>query len=1128
MALQFWLGGQRSDKSNKLLKYVCNEAKNNPNTDYLVVVPEQFGLATQKEYVLASDNKGILNIDVLSFMRLAHRINDEVGSYDSTVTTLDDMGKNLLLQLLASENKDELTAFSDNIDRLGTITKLKSMISEFMQYGITPDRVDEMINTANIKNRSLLAAKLSDVNFLYRKFLEYKQDKYTTTEETLSRVSSIIHKSNTIKNSVIIFDGFTGFTPVQNRLIATLLEYAKDIHVALLYEEGSDLFALSKHTINSLEKMASDRQVVVRNPYIGKDIYDEPEKGIIVGATPDEEIRLVACKIRRLVKEKGLRYRDIAIVTGDLEGYRNVCYKALSRNDIPFFYDKTQPMLLNPFVEYIRSLLSIFADNYSYEAMFRFLKSGLTTYTREDIDLLDNYCVAAGVKGYKKWHERFTFIPNSHTPEQVVKAENIRESVICNIDKFVEELKLPDNSVFNAARKCSVYDYTVALYKVIELEGIEDKLKDMSDRFKEVGDSYSASEYSQVYIKIMKSLEEIVELISDEMVDIRTYTELINAGLDSIRIGIPPKGADCVLVGDLTRSRLEDIKVLFIVGANEGVIPAKSNGSGVINESDREFLTENVEKLVIAPTIREDTFTQRLYLYMALNKPTEKVFLSYSRMGNDGKAAMPSYIIRKIRNENNGITIEELSDNSNKRLDSMENAFSEMLTLVTKVINGEASEEERSLAKELIKLFLGDDNYSDRTKNVLINVLTNIEVSDDNSIGKAIANILYGKKITSNITRLESYANCAYQYFLKYGLSLKERERFSFEARNLGNIFHDSLSEYSRLIEKNGYDWSSIPEGKELKLMDEAVETTVAKLHEASLYSSARTAYMVNRIKRIMGRTAEVITGQVKNGEYVPKYFEIDFEQMDSINSLKFKLSEDEEMKLRGRVDRIDVCENDDRVYVKIIDYKSSGKSIDLAAIYEGRQLQLLVYLNAALEHETNRMRMAGKTDIEVIPAGVLYYHIEDPVIAGDGDDSNEHIRDRIMEELKLTGLLNGDDNGEAINLMDKNLEEGGKSVVVKASRKKDGELGSSKDIVAGEDINTLQKYINEKITDIGKRIVDGDISVPIPDGVDRITKPNCEYCDYKSICINRMQESEAGVIAEVDPMEMIRNKVKG
>lgn len=1110
MALKFWLGGVRSDRTQRLTEYILNEAEKNSGINYLIVVPEQFVLSTQRAFVTGSANKGILNVDVLSFTRLAHRISDEVGSYDLTVTTLDDMGKNLILQLIANGNSDRLSVFAENVDKLGYIGKIKSIMSEFMQYGISPDTVDSMIDSAAKSGKNMLAGKLRDVNFLYRSFLDYIKDKYTTTEETLAGISKIIYQSDTVKNSVIVFDGFTGFTPVQLQFIGTLLEYALDIHVSLMYEDQNgqqaegdikehELFYLSKRTINQLEKLASDRHVIVTKPYRAEDIYKPAKKRLFVGMNAEEEVKMAAMRVRDLVMKHGYRYKDIAIVTGDIEGYRHAIERILPRYDIPYFIDRTQPLLLNPFVEYIRAIISIYSDNYSYEAMFRFIKSGLAPIETIDAAKLDNYCIATGVKGYTQWHSRFIKRTGRTDENGVLEMEKIRDGLIGRLDDFSRQIMESSDDaegVMTAGTKATVKVFATALYHMIVHDDIENKLRAMSDKFLNDGNLEASEEYRQIYIRVMNILDELVELIPNEKIDIRSFGNLIDAGLDSIRVGIAPKGADYIQVGDLTRSRINSVKALFIIGANEGVIPKAAPSGGIISENEREFLLSENEKIVMAPTAREDAYSQRLYLYMAMDKPIDVLYISYAKMTMNGKTQMPSYIIRQVRRENPDVILEEMPEMSAEELYCTEDIFECLSVLLRKLLYDSITEPEYAYAKKLLKYLMSQEEHKDRVNRLISDVILRNALSDNDSIGSAIAEAIYGKKLIGSVTRLEVYANCAYQYFLKYALKLCDREIFSFEAKDMGTIFHDSLSEYSQLINKSGANWADISDEKIEEYMDKAVETTVAKQQMGALYSNARTEYMVERIKKIMRRTASVISYQVREGEFTPKYFEVGFEQLDSFDSLNIRLSDDQYMKLLGRIDRVDTCEKDDVTYVKIIDYKSSSKKMDFAAIYEGRQLQLLVYLNAAIENE-----VALKSGNNVVPAGVLYYHIDNPVIEEQGESDDETIRSQIVNQLKLKGLINSDENGMAIELIDRKIAAGEASDVVNAKHKKDGGFCKSTDIISGSEFDILSRFVSKKISMIGKGILSGDISVPVADGRTRLTNPDCTYCEYKPLC---------------------------
>lgn len=1125
MSLKFWLGGATSDKSRQMMKFILEDAERNPGRQYLVVVPEQFSLSTQRELVLNSPNLGILNIDVLSFTRLAHRISDEVGSFAPDVTTLDEMGKSLIIGMLAAANRKELTVFGNDLDKLGVTDKLKSIISEFMQYGISVERAYEISDLAAADSHNLLAGKLHDVAFLYDRFKEYIKDKYTTVEDTLDAVSALVPRSDTIKNSVIVFDGFTGFTPVQNKLIGVLLEYALSVNVALLYDDciqenspstsirEHELFYLSRHTMDQLGRMADERHVIIEDPYkacnsnknnirnsnndiVYTDKITTPELNnievsLFAGSNPDEEIQMVFNRIVKLVRDMGYHYKDVAILTGDMESYRHPIEREFTKHNVPYFVDRTEPVLLNPFIEYIRSFLSIFADNYDISSVFGFLKSYLTDISDSQIDILENYCIAANIKGYKAWHQRFDVHTRTVGADELLILNDIREKLVARFDDFTGSLGA--GRQINAGSIYSVRDFSTALYKMIESDEIEDKLRAGADAFLEAGNRKSATEYEKIYVQIMNVLDELCELIPDEMTDIRGFAALLNAGFDSIRIGSVPMGMDYIQIADLTRSRLGNIKALFIVGANDGVIPRAAVSSGIINESEREYLVSSIDKLTLAPTAREDIFTQRLYIYMAVNKPTQKLFVSYSRISSSGKSLLPSYIIRKLKSAFD-VRIETKSGLCDNYPDDAE-AFDDLTDMLYPALRGTIDVQKGARVKELLKYFIRKEEYKERLTHMIKNALLQ-EGGKGDSIGSALAHALYGKRIVTSITRLEAYANCAYRYFLEYGLTLREREIFSFEARDMGNIFHDSMKTYSQMMQENHRSWADISEDEINETMDKAVDAVIEKYREEKLSTSARYAYMENRIRKIMRRSASVVSKQIRKGKFTPKYFEVDFDELTDNDTLSVRLSDEDIMRLRGRIDRVDTCETDDGIYIRVIDYKSSNHEMDLAAVYEGRQLQLLVYLNAAMGMEKKSAQKTGKSP-NIIPAGVFYYHMDDPIVGAREELTEDDIKTLIMKDLALKGLVNSDIY--ALQLMDRDLATD--STVLSVSLTAKGELRSTKQAVSADDFDVLSEYVTRCIRNMGRNIEEGIVAVPKPDGKVRFTGPDCAYCPYMSVC---------------------------
>lgn len=1146
MALKFWLGGVASDKSRRLTEYILEEADKHPQRQYLVIVPEQFGLATQRELVLRSKNHGILNIDVLSFTRFAHRISDEVGSYGADITMLDEMGKSLIIGMLAERMRSELIVFGDQLDKPGYVDKIKSLICEFMQYGISTDKAFSLAESADEAGRGLLAGKLRDVAILYRAFKEYIKDRYTTVEEMLDMVSALVPASQTVANSEIILDGFTGFTPVQNKLIGVLLENALSVHVALLMEDciqenggygtirEHELFYLSKKTMSQLGRMADERHIIIEDPYdadkINKSNTRNP-KGDIVYTTennilklnntsvqiacsknPDEEIGMVFSKIKTLIREKGYHYRDIAILTGDMSTYRHTIEREFIKHDIPFFIDCSEPILLNPFIEYIRSFIEIISDNYSISSVFRFLKSHLTGFDDEDIYALENYCLAAGIKGSKKWHERFDTHTQTVGADELESLNALRTAFVAKLDLFSGCLN--EKGVINAGSRFSIRQFCMALYRIIEADGIEEKLKSAAKDFEETGNRDLANRYGRIYVKIMNILDELCDLIPDEITDIRGFGSLLDAGFDNIMIGMIPMGIDYIQVGDLTRSRVGDIKALFIVGANDGIIPKAPSAGGVINENDREFLLTHNDDLCLAPSSKEDIFTQQLYIYMAVNKPTDSLFVSYSLVSGSGKSLMPSYLIGKIKEQYPDAEAKTGSSETKLYADE-EEAFEDLTAMIGPATSGTVPAGDADKVEELLKYFSGREDYKKRLDCICEKDLLRTDHKED-SIGSALAHAIYGDRILAGITRLENYAKCAYRYFLEYGLGLREREIFSFEARDIGNIFHESMRIFSQLMEEAGNDWAHTDSQTQQELMDTAVDRAIAGCGHNKLSSGARYAYMKERIRRTMHRSADVICNQIKKGKFTPRYFEAEFSK-----------SESEDISLYGRIDRVDTYDAGDGVYIRVVDYKSSRYEMDPAAVYEGRQLQLLIYLDAAMGMvRTDVEKAKGDNDPVIIPAGVLYYHIDDPVIEEKGALSADQIHSELMKKLSFSGFVNTD--GDIPTYMDEDIATA--PTVTGLSYTSKGEVKQTKQAVTGEDIRVMAEYAGKCVKNAGSKMLGGDISIPEADGKNRFTGPDCRFCPYTSVCANTKKpvlgEEKAGLKKE-EWIALMRNAVK-
>lgn len=1106
MALQFCIGSSGAGKSKRLYSDIIRQSIEEENTRFFIIVPDQFTMQTQKELVTRHPNKGIMNIEVLSFGRLTHRIFGETGEGGRPV--LDDTGKSLILRKIAADCEEKLTAIGSHLRKLGYIHEVKSAISEFMQYGIGKKELGELTQYA--RSRGSLYYKLQDLSVLYEAFMDAIGDRFVTTEGQLGLLAQALEHSEMIRDSIVVFDGFTGFTPVQNQIIKKLLLLAREVRVAVIMDGSEDpreedgeqkLFAFSRKMMRSLLRLAAEAGVG-RKPDIvltGKPVprfRDNPsmahleqelfryrdrtytgEQNVIhlmEAASPGEEVRQVCLQIRRLVREEGYQYRDIAVVAGDLSVYADYVEEIFERFAIPCYVDATKGIGHNPFIEYIRSALKIVLYDFSYETVFHFLRSGMADVTMEETDRLENYVLRYGIRGRKRWCGLFVrrdlSALSEGEAEELAQINAIRQRVADRLAPLLEVGK-------------TAKEYIDHLYRFLVESKAYEKLALLEERFTSEGDLVRAKEYGQIYRLVMELLEQIYDLIGEEEMPLQEFADILDAGFGEIQVGTIPQNVDRIVVGDMERTRLQEIKVLFFLGVNDGNIPKSGSKGGIISDTDREFLARGQWEM--APSPRQQMYIQRLYLYMNMTKPSQRLYLSYTRVNGEGKAARPAYLIAAVRKLFPGLEVERPHiREQQEQIQVWDDGLTVLAQQLREYAKGNPVEEPFFFT--LYRTYASDPFYGQRLNRLVETAFFRYE---DSGLGQEVARALYGSILTSSVSRLEQYTSCAYSYFLQYGLSLKERETFGFEAVDMGTLFHGVLERFSGLLEENGSDWLSFSRELGERLIDEAVDAQTAVYGDNILFSSARYLYVVTRMKRILRRTVFTLQSQLQKGRFTPEHFEVSFSSLSDIESVNISLSEKEKMRLMGRIDRIDTCREGDTVYVKVIDYKSGNKNMDIAAVYYGLQLQLVVYMNAAMEMIGRKEK--GK---QIVPAAMLYYHIADPMVKTQERLSEEALNEKIRESLRMKGVVN--EREDVISRLDG--EFGGRSQIIPVERKKDGSLGSRSAALSEEELRTVSDYVSLKIKKIGKQILQGEIEKK---PYEYAGDTGCDYCVYKSVC---------------------------
>ncbi|MGN0170012.1 MAG: PD-(D/E)XK nuclease family protein [Lachnospiraceae bacterium] len=1070
MALQMILGGAGSGKSVWLYDHIRKEAEKHPEQTYLVLVPEQFTLSTQMEFVNRQPEHCIMNIDVLSFERLAYRVFDELGISDLKV--LEDIGKTLVIRKVAREKENELKVLKKNLDRPGYLDQIKSQLTEFAQYYVTVDKLEKALSGMP---QDLLYYKLRDLKILYEGMEEYLAQNYITAEKLLILLSEVAHKSALLRNAVVAFDGYTGFTPVQMRFLKAWAPMVQDLYATVLVDVREDymkvgasheLFYPGKKYIASLVRLAEETGMEQKDPVImpassmrrfrgheglaalEENLFRVPAKSLVTAGedvtitalkNPRQELLYVAAKIHQYTGQ-GLRYHDMAIVTADLDTYADEIRGVFEKAGIPFFVDQKKKITYNSFTELLKGLMDMVRLDFSYEAVFRYLKTGLSNLTRQEVEALENYCLAARVRGSRRYQEPFSYMPQGYTLEEMDRVNEIRQH-------FIEPLE----ELCNLGGSChSVGVLAATLYRCVDGLGLEEKLYHLSGELESSGQFQKAREYSQIYGLVMDLLDKYVALMGEEEICFEEFEKIFTSGLDCLQVSAIPAGRDCVILGDLERTRLEHVKVLFLVGANEGVIPRVSTGSICLTQNERSRLEELGMELAAGP--RDRIFMQRFYLYMVMSKPQEALHMTYSLYSMAGEVRKPSYLIDTVQALFPALEVKEETQE-----DLLGYQFTPKLAFSNMVEHVERPEEQ-----EYLYYFMHQPEYRQQMESLLG---ASRDTQTGEQMDQELVKQLYTDTIRGSVTRLESMARCSMQHFFNYGLKLKERQTGKYTMLDMGNLFHSAMENYSRYLEEEHYTYSSVPAAKREEYAERAVRDAVADLNQIYLYENARNRYQTERLIRIVKRTVWALAKQMETAGFSPVSCEKKFTIKAQEDSM-LKLSGDFSMELTGKIDRIDVRQEQEDLRYRVIDYKSGNTTLSVGKVYDGTQLQLMTY-----EHAAGKLMKKQYPGEQVVCDGVYYYRMKDPMVKIESEITEEEIDALLYDELRLEGA--------GISTEDESISEKSKTY-------------------GKEHLNTLTAYSRHKIHELGEAVVSGELVLNPISMADTVC---CEYCDYRQAC---------------------------
>ena len=1122
MSLKLILGPSGCGKSRRLFETALEDAAQNPGRQHIILVPEQFTMQTQQSLCSLSQSGGILNIDILSFSRLAVRVFEETGVRRKTL--LKETGKTLLLRLIADREAAGLSLLSGAVDRPGVLGELKSILSEMDQYEITDEEIQRMVSECS--GRPVLAQKLAQLSVLREKYRQFQETHQMQTVETVPEaLCGRIPASRMLEGSRIYLDGFTGFTPAQLDVLSGLMRKAERVTAAFTIDAGTnafsrpreeELFALTKKTVQALGRIAAETGTVIeptlvmkqsgtgrfsegselqyleahlfrpgrRNPFPGQG--DRHQIRILSCANPAEEAQAAVAWIRRLTRtnENGgetLRYRDIAVVAGDFPTYAEHLRRAFGRAEIPYFVDRSVPVTLNPAFEFVRAAFAILDANYSYESMMAFFRTGFVFDDRETVDILENYLLAAGIRGHKAWTQRWSRPAGDGREEEIAELEELREAFAERFEPFASVCR------FSAGK---LKDYARALWELTDAFDLQGKLTLLAREREKSGQRADSELYSQAASAIAGVLDEAVSLLGDEKIRRTQFEQILEAGLSEAKIGIVPPGIDEVQIGDLMRSRITNVKAILFLGMNDEFVPGRSHEGGILTDVERDYLRR--QEFHLAPSAREEAAVRQFYLYLSLTKPSDHLILSCSRTTMDGNALRPAAALLQIHQLFPQIQIQEGLPGGLAGTVYLPKEVPDALagTLAESRDWTEAEKEERT--PMLRELYLVSVSVRPQQTRRLLKAL---DIAPPPRLSREVARKLYGDNLEGSVSRLETFALCPFRQYAVYGLGLQERRRYEVQASDVGTLMHRGLELLSaRVKESRDVSWRTLPQEALDRWAEESLRQACLETSGGKFEDTFRSAGQYQRLLRIFRHAAAVLKLQLAAGDFEPALFETRFDSRDRRTAEPLLFSDGSRMNLTGRIDRVDEAPggDDSRLFIKVVDYKTGSAGFDLNEVWMGTELQLPVYMDAALRMERQRHRKK-----EVVCAGLLYFPVKDPVLdTRYADLDGVSLEAERTRKIRPSGLIL--DDREAVSLF--SSDPGLLSEVAPVTVNKDGSISAARSSVAdARKLSLLSAYARRKMIETGERILGGEIAPSPLKENDRMDA--CSYCAMKAVC---------------------------
>ena len=1054
-----------------------------------IITPEQFSFTAERKLMEAVNKNAVINAEVITLTRMAYRVLNDIGG--EIKQSLSKCGKAMLVYSILNKYKKELEFLGKSNENIDLVIRT---ITEFKKHGITINNLkDEMEKTQD----AYLKTKLSDMILLYENFKNKIVDNYIDDTDLLTMLAKHLDEVEFIKSSIIYIDEFAGFAHQEYEIIKGLIKHAKQVNITICVDNlnpainpDTDIYYSNKITLYKLIDLVNENNFKLEEPVFLKDQYRFKTKELkhlanniyeiqstkyeenvenirlFLAKNPYSEIENIAKEIKKLVRDKKIRYKDISIITKNIDTYASLVRAIFKQYEIPVFIDEKRDLNQNIIIQYVLSILEILVKNFSSESVFSYVKLGFCEIDEDEIFKLENYCNKWGIK-QNKWKKDFNIEAEDKSKKQEVERLNeLRKQIIMPLIELKESIKKEKTAI----------NITKSLYEFIQNQKIEEKVISRISKLEEEKNIDLANEYKSSYQVLIEILDEIVLIFNEEKISLDSYSKILKIGLKNSGLGKIPGTQDQVTFGDVNRSRSHKVQNIFIIGLNDGSFPSINKDEGFFNDLDREELKQ--DGIELAKGTLEQLYEDNFNIYKAFTTAENQLYLSYVSTDSESKSLRPSMLINKIKKMFPKLI--EKSDVINKEYDlfNKEVTYEELIENIDKIRSGESIDK---IWYEIYNYYKSQNEWKEK----LFEDLEGLKYSNlPNQIKKANIDKLYGNKLNTSVSQLERYRSCPFSYYLQYGLKLKEKEELKIQSFNTGSFMHETIDEFFEYVREEQILLTQIEEDQIKEIVSQIIDKNLNLSKNYIFTATAKYKVLVKRLKRIVSKALKYIIETLIYSDFDIEGTEIEFNKKGKYPPIVLELDNGKKVEITGKIDRIDTADSDDGKYLRIIDYKSSSKNIDLNEVYAGLQIQLLTYTDAICKAE------------DIMPAGVFYFSLLEQMIKADKKVSDEEIENMIRKNFRMKGLILAD---VKIIKMNDNTLKTGSSKMVPAAITQSGTVNEKwTNGVNKEQFKILQDYIDKTIKDISKEILSGKIDLK---PYNKKGKTPCEYCSYKSIC---------------------------